>query len=67
MAQKPERNPQKRIKDLTQSSALIAALREHDPDALGDALADARKRGKRGWAEPIATSLRAIGAEEWQS
>jgi hypothetical protein len=67
VAQKPERNPQKRIKDLTQSSALIAALREHDPDALGDALADARKRGKRGWAEPIATSLRAIGAEEWQS
>jgi hypothetical protein len=51
----------KRGKDLAQASALIDALEQEDPFALQDALADARSRGARGWAEPIARSLQEIG------
>jgi hypothetical protein len=61
IAQKPERNAAKRIKDLDQAAALIEALRANDPDALDDALADARRRGKRGWSDPIAASLARLG------
>ena len=62
LAQK--RNPGtfvKRHKDLQQATALITALETENPFALEDAFADARARGKRGWAEPIARSLQEIG------
>lgn len=51
----------KRTKDLAQARALIEALQYNDPYALEDAVEDARARGKRGWAEPIARSLKEIG------
>lgn len=63
IAQKPERNAQKRVKDLVQAETLMGILRDEDPDALDDALDDARKRGARGWAEPIAASLKSIGLD----
>jgi hypothetical protein len=47
----------KRQKDLMQARALIDALGESDPYALDDALADARKRGRKGWAGKIDRSL----------
>lgn len=51
----------KRAKDLAQAKALIEILREHDPFALEDALADARAQGAKGWSDPIARSLKEIG------
>ena len=53
----------KRAKDLAQARDLIAVLGQTDPFALEDALADARGRGKRGWAEPIARSLKELELE----
>jgi hypothetical protein len=61
IAQKPERNAQKRPKDLEQARALIEALRLTDPVALEDAVEDARSLGKKGWAEPIQASLDHLG------
>ena len=55
-------NRHKRSKDLDQAKALIDALQVHDPYALADALADARARGRSGWAEPIARSLSETGS-----
>ncbi|HEY1607319.1 MAG TPA: GSU2403 family nucleotidyltransferase fold protein [Allosphingosinicella sp.] len=52
----------KRAKDLAQAQALVAALTAQDPFALEDALDDARKRGRKGWSEPIARSLAEIAA-----
>ncbi len=52
-------NP-KRMKDLIQAAALMAALDRNDPFALQDALKDARQRGKNGWSEPIDKSLKEI-------
>jgi len=49
-------------KDLAQAAALIAALREASPFALEDAMAEARARGREGWAKPIERSLSQIGA-----
>jgi hypothetical protein len=57
-------NRHKRMKDLDQAKALIDALQGHDPYALEDALADARSRGRLGWAEPIARSLREVGCRD---
>ena len=47
----------KRRKDLLQAQALIDGLRVSAPFALEDALADARGRGRDGWAKPIERSL----------
>lgn len=56
----------KRQKDLIQARALFEALERYDPYALEDALANARARGRDGWARPIARSLNEIGlAERW--
>jgi hypothetical protein len=52
-------NP-KRRKDLIQAQSLMQALDNMDPYALKTALNDARSRGKKGWAEPIDTSLAMI-------
>ena len=50
LAQERQANQRtKRRKDLMQAEALIAALRETDPYALGDAFDAARAEG-RGWA-----------------
>lgn len=57
-------NRHKRAKDLDQAKALIDALLIHDRYALVDMLADARARGRAGWAEPIARSLHEIGADD---
>jgi len=46
-----------RARDLAQAGALIAALRDKDPAALDDALADARARGGDQWSGPIGRSL----------
>jgi hypothetical protein len=54
----------KRAKDLAQAKALIEALGQSDPFALEDAMADARGRGERGWATPIARSLTELGLAE---
>ena len=51
----------KRGKDLVQAKALIDALRRTMPYAIGDALDDARARGREGWAKPIDRSLAEIG------
>jgi hypothetical protein len=56
-------NRHKRSKDLDQAWALIDALLIHDRFALEDTLADARGKGRTGWAEPIARSMAEIGAE----
>ena len=50
----------KRVKDLLQAAALIEVLRETDPDALFDALDDARSRGREGWEKPINASLKSL-------
>jgi hypothetical protein len=49
-------------KDLAQAAALIAALREASPFALEDAMAEAKERGREGWAKPIERSLSQIDA-----
>jgi hypothetical protein len=54
----------KRTKDLAQAKALIEVLRENDPFALEDALADARAKGIKGWRIPIARSLQEIGLQD---
>lgn len=51
----------KRQKDLAQAGALIEALSGNDPYALGDAIEDARAKGRNGWAVPIERSLAEIG------
>ena len=51
---------EKRGKDLAQAAALIAALKQSDPYALEDALADARAQGRRRWAELIDRSLKEL-------
>jgi len=53
----------KRAKDLAQASALVAALRTHDPYGLEDALRDAASRGERGWRAPLRRSLEELGIE----
>jgi hypothetical protein len=58
------RNPSNRIKrtkDLAQAKALVEALLVHDRYALEDALADARAKGRKGWAEPIEQSVAEAG------
>lgn len=47
----------KRGKDLQQARALIAILREIDPQPLGEALQSAFRQGKEGWKAPIQASL----------
>ncbi|MCR5879445.1 nucleotidyltransferase domain-containing protein [Phenylobacterium sp. J367] len=54
----------KRAKDLAQAKALIEVLRDLDPFALDDALADARAKGEKGWRSPIARSLKEIGHDD---
>lgn len=62
VAQKrPAGEQAKRTKDLAQATAMIEALRAVAPFDLDDALADARSRGKQGWATPIERSLAMIG------
>ncbi len=53
----------KRQKDLLQARALTEALTESDPHALADAIADARGRGRRGWAAKIDRSLAELGLD----
>jgi len=60
VAQKRRIDPLKREKDLVQAEALIAALRETDPYALSDSIAEARSKGEAGWAGPIARSLKEL-------
>lgn len=50
-------------KDLAQAAALVEALRFEAPFALDDALADARRRGRDGWARPLERSLAMLGLE----
>lgn len=50
----------KRSKDLAQAAGLMSALERQDPFALEDALEEARRRGKAGWADPIDRSLAEI-------
>jgi hypothetical protein len=52
----------KRAKDLAQAKELIDSLRLCDPDAVDDALADARKRGTR-WKTNVDRSLRELGLD----
>lgn len=52
-----ETDRSKRSKDLAQADALMDALFAYDPFALEDALADARSKGRDGWAVPIDRSL----------
>ena len=54
----------KRAKDLAQATAMLDALQQNDPFALSDALADASAQGAKGWAEPIARSLREVGRQD---
>jgi hypothetical protein len=56
-------NRHKRSKDLDQARALIDALLAHDRFAIEDTLVDARRKGRAGWAEPIAKSLDEIGTQ----
>ncbi|WP_158266874.1 GSU2403 family nucleotidyltransferase fold protein [Alsobacter soli] len=65
IAQKRAMDSAKAQKDLDQARALFECLASQDPDPLQDALDDARSRGAKGWAEPINSSLKAIGAEDW--
>lgn len=50
----------KRNKDLRQAQELFDCIAAANPDALQDALDDARQRGRK-WAAPIAASLKLIG------
>jgi hypothetical protein len=50
----------KRNKDLRQAQELFDCLEASNPDALQDALDDARRRGRK-WAAHIAASLKLIG------
>jgi hypothetical protein len=50
----------KRAKDLVQARELYELLSETDPQSLGDALAEARSRG-RAWASHIGVSLKELG------
>ncbi len=61
VAQRRQSDSVKRGKDLMQAQSIIARLREADPDTLGDALADARRRGPA-WREGIAASLKVLGS-----
>lgn len=51
----------KRQKDLAQADALIEALLANDPFALEDALEDAWRKGRKGWADPVHRSLAELG------
>lgn len=50
-------------KDLAQAAAMVEALQLNAPYQLEDALADARSRGREGWAKPLERSLAQIGIE----
>jgi hypothetical protein len=63
VAQKRKGEAAKRAKDLVQARALIEALREADPYAVSDALAEAKAQGQAGWARPIERSLAELGLE----
>ena len=65
IAQKRTMDSAKAGKDLHQAQALFEVLGQRDPDALQDALDDARSRGKSGWAEPIDKSLKSLGLVDW--
>lgn len=54
---RPPADRLKREKDLRQADALLTALYSSDPFGLEGTLADARSRGKRGWADRIDRSL----------
>jgi hypothetical protein len=54
----------KRAKDLAQARALIEVLRELDPYALEDALAEAASLGERGWRTPLLRSLTELGIHD---
>jgi hypothetical protein len=57
IAQKRTGDPTKRRKDLVQAATLIEALSKADPFALTDAVADAKSKGREGWARPLERSL----------
>ncbi len=65
IAQKRTMDSAKAGKDLHQAQALFEVLGQRDPDALQEALDDARSRGKSGWAEPIDKSLKSLGLVDW--
>ena len=53
---------EKARKDIEQSAALIRVLAEDRPDELGDALAEARKRGPA-WRQAVAKGARRLPAD----
>jgi hypothetical protein len=65
ISQKRVQDSAKAAKDLLQAGALIRALQDTMPDAIQDALDDARGRGLKGWADPINRSLRALSLDRW--
>ena len=48
-------------KDLAQAAAICEALSQTNPGHLAAMFDDARKRGKRGWADPINAACKQIG------
>lgn len=50
-------------KDLEQAKALCEALSQENPGHLQAVFDDARRRGKKGWADPIAVACKKIGFE----
>ena len=65
VAQKRVHESAKADKDLLQAASLIHILKQSDPDAIEDALTDARGQGEAGWAAPINASLRALSLKEY--
>lgn len=61
LAQKRGGDTTKRVKDLVQAGALIAALKRSDPFALSDAFEDACAQGVTGWKRPADRSLAELG------
>jgi hypothetical protein len=62
IAQKRHAANAKRQKDLMQAKSLMEALAESDPWAWNDTIEDAKARGKAGWAQPIARSMKELSA-----
>jgi hypothetical protein len=60
VAQRRQQDGAKRAKDLAQAKTLMAALDDYDPDALDDAIDDARARGPH-WRAAVDAGLAQIG------
>ncbi len=64
IAQKRAAQNVKRRKDLMQAKSLMEALAQSDPWAWKDAIDDASRKGKAGWADPIKRSLKELAAHD---